>query len=213
VTHAQPSLSYIRDGAEIYRRSFAIIRAEADLARFAPDEEKIAVRIIHACGLVEAAADILFAPGAVAAAKQALASGAPLLCDSSMVANGITRARLPAHNDVICTLHDPSVPALAEKIGNTRTAAAMELWRDRLAGAVVVIGNAPTAAFRLLELLDEGIAKPAAVIGMPVGFVGAAESKDALMADGRVPFLIVRGRRGGSAMAAATVNALASEQE
>lgn len=205
--------TYIRDGAEIYRRSFAIIRAEADLARFSLEEEKVAVRIIHACGLVETAADICFAPGAVAAAKAALAAGAPILCDSSMVANGITRARLPAKNDVICTLHDPSVPALAEKIGNTRTAAAMELWRDKIGGAVIVIGNAPTAAFRLLELLDEGIAKPAAVIGMPVGFVGAAESKEALMADGRVPFLIVRGRRGGSAMAAATVNALASEKE
>jgi precorrin-8X/cobalt-precorrin-8 methylmutase len=213
MTHAETSLSYVRDGAEIYRRSFAIIRAEADLARFTPEEEKIAVRIIHACGLVETAADILFAPGAVSAAKRALASGAPLLCDSSMVANGITRARLPAHNEVICTLHDTSVPTLAEKLGNTRTAAAMEFWRDRLAGAVVVIGNAPTAAFRLLELLDEGVAKPAAVIGMPVGFVGAAESKEALMADGRIPFLVVRGRRGGSAMAAATVNALASERE
>ncbi|WP_020173670.1 precorrin-8X methylmutase [Methyloferula stellata] len=205
--------TYIRDGAEIYRRSFAIIRAEADLARFSPEEEKIAVRIIHACGLVEAAADICFAPGAVAAAKAALQSGAPILCDSSMVANGITRARLPAKNDVICTLHDPSVPALADRIGNTRTAAAMELWRDQIGGAVIVIGNAPTAAFRLLELLDEGVAKPAAVIGMPVGFVGAAESKEALMADGRVPFLVIRGRRGGSAMAAATVNALASEKE
>ncbi len=205
--------TYIRDGAEIYRRSFAIIRAEADLARFSPEEEKIAVRIIHACGLVEAAADICFAPGAVAAAKAALYSGAPLFCDSSMVANGITRARLPAKNDVICTLRDPSVPAFAEKIGNTRTAAAMELWRDKIGGAVIVIGNAPTAAFRLLELLDEGVAKPAAVIGMPVGFVGAAESKEALMADGRVPFLVVRGRRGGSAMAAATVNALASGKE
>ncbi len=207
------SHAYLRDGAEIYRRSFAIIRAEADLARFSPEEEKIAVRIIHACGLVEAAADIVFSPGAVAAAKAALQSGAAILCDSSMVANGITRARLPAKNAVICTLHDPSVPELAEKIGNTRTAAAMELWRDKIEGAVIVIGNAPTAAFRLLELLDEGAPKPAAVIGMPVGFVGAAESKDALMADGRIPFLIIRGRRGGSAMAAATVNALASEKE
>ncbi len=207
------STTYIRDGAEIYRRSFAIIRAEADLARFSPEEEKIAVRIIHACGLVEAAADIVFAPGAVAAAKAALAAGAPILCDSSMVAHGITRARLPANNEVICTLRDPSVPALAETIGNTRTAAAMELWRDRIAGAVIVIGNAPTAAFRLIELLDEGIERPAAVIGMPVGFVGAAESKEVLMRDGRVPFLVVRGRRGGRAMAAATINALASEKE
>jgi precorrin-8X/cobalt-precorrin-8 methylmutase len=206
MTASDTSFGYIRDGAEIYRRSFSIIRAEADLARFSPEEEKIAVRIIHACGLVETAADICFAPGAVSAAKAALAQGAPILCDSSMVANGITRARLPAGNAVICTLHDANVPGLAEKIGNTRTAAAMELWRDQIAGA-------PTAAFRLLELLDEGIAKPAAVIGMPVGFVGAAESKEALIADGRVPFLVVRGRRGGSAMAAATVNALASEKE
>ncbi len=213
MTASDTAYAYVRDGAEIYRRSFAIIRAEADLARFPPEEEKIAVRIIHACGLVEAAADICFAPGAVARAKAALAAGAPLLCDSSMVANGITRARLPANNEVICTLRDASVPALAEKIGNTRTAAAMELWRDRIAGSVVVIGNAPTAAFRLLELLDAGWPAPAAVIGMPVGFVGAAESKEALMADARVPFLIVRGRRGGSAMAAATVNALASEKE
>jgi len=213
MTASGTSYAYIRDGAEIYRRSFAIIRAEADLAHFSPEEEKIAVRIIHACGLVETAADICFAPGAVSAAKAALAQGAPILCDSSMVANGITRARLPAKNAVICTLHNENVPGLAEKIGNTRTAAAMELWRDQIAGAIVVIGNAPTAAFRLLELLDEGVAKPAAVIGMPVGFVGAAESKEALMADGRVPFLVVRGRRGGSAMAAATVNALASEKE
>jgi len=213
VTHAGASISYIRDGAEIYRRSFAIIRAEADLTRFAPEEEKIAVRIIHACGLIEAAADICFAPGAVLVARAALASGAPILCDSSMVANGITRARLPAKNEVICTLHDPSVPDLAAKIANTRTAAAMELWRNKIAGALVVIGNAPTALFRLLELIDEGVPKPAAVIGMPVGFVGAAESKEALMADGRLPFLAVRGRRGGSAMAAATVNALASERE
>jgi precorrin-8X/cobalt-precorrin-8 methylmutase len=213
MTDSDTSYAYIRDGAEIYKRSFAIIRAEADLARFAPDEEKVAVRIIHACGLVEAAADIIFAPGAVSAAIAALKAGAPLLCDSSMVANGITRTRLPANNAVICTLHDPSVQRLAETIGNTRTAAAMELWRDKIAGAVVVIGNAPTALFRLLELLDEGVAKPAAIIGMPVGFVGAAESKEALMNDGRVPFLVVRGRRGGSAMAAATVNALASERE
>jgi precorrin-8X/cobalt-precorrin-8 methylmutase len=213
MTDSDTSYAYIRDGAEIYKRSFAIIRAEADLARFAPDEEKVAVRIIHACGLVEAAADIIFAPGAVSAAIGALKAGAPLLCDSSMVANGITRTRLPANNAVICTLHDPNVQRLAETIGNTRTAAAMELWRDKIAGAVVVIGNAPTALFRLLELLDEGVAKPAAIIGMPVGFVGAAESKEALMNDGRVPFLVVRGRRGGSAMAAATVNALASERE
>jgi precorrin-8X/cobalt-precorrin-8 methylmutase len=206
-------LDYIKEGAEIYRRSFAIIRAESDLARFAPDEETVAVRIIHACGMVEAAADILFAPGAVAAARQALRDGAPILCDSKMVANGVTRARLPRDNEVVCTLDHPSVPALAAEIGNTRSAAAMELWRERLGGALVAIGNAPTALFRLLEMLDEGAPRPAAVIGMPVGFVGAAESKEALVADGRVPYLVVRGRKGGSAMAAATINAVASERE
>jgi precorrin-8X/cobalt-precorrin-8 methylmutase len=204
---------YIKDGAAIYDRSFTMIRAESDLARFAPDEEKVAVRIIHACGMVEAAADILFAPGAVAAARQALRDGAPILCDSKMVANGVTRARLPRDNEVVCTLGHPSVPALAAEIGNTRTAAAMELWRDRLGGALVAIGNAPTALFRLLEMLDQGAPAPAAIIGMPVGFVGAAESKEALVADGRVPYLVVRGRKGGSAMAAAAINAVASERE
>ncbi|WP_026791515.1 precorrin-8X methylmutase [Pleomorphomonas oryzae] len=207
------SHDYIRDGAEIYRRSFAIIRAEADLARFAPEEEKVAVRVIHAAGMVEVAADLAFGPGAVAAAKAALEAGAPVICDSRMVANGITRARLPASNDVICTLDDPSVPTLALAIGNTRTAAAMMLWGDRLKGAVVAIGNAPTALFHLFEMLDAGAPRPAAVIGMPVGFVGAAESKEALMADSRVPYIVVRGRKGGSAMAAATVNALASDRE
>ena len=205
--------AYIRDGAEIYRRSFAIIRAEADLSRFPPHEEKVAVRLIHACGLVEAAADIVYSPGAVVAARAALAVGAPILCDSKMVANGVTRARLPRRNEVICTLDDPAVPGLAERLGNTRTAAAMELWRERLGGALIAIGNAPTALFRLLEMLDEGAPKPAAVIGMPVGFVGAAESKEALIADGRLPYLVVRGRRGGSAMAAAAINAVASERE
>jgi precorrin-8X/cobalt-precorrin-8 methylmutase len=204
---------YIRDGAEIYRRSFAIIRAEADLARFSEEEERVAVRIIHACGMVEIAPDIAFAPGAVQAGIAALQAGAPILCDSQMVANGITRSRLPRDNPVVCTLNDPATPALAAALKTTRTAAAMELWRDRLGGAVVAIGNAPTALFRLLEMLDEGAPKPAAIIGMPVGFVGAAESKEALVADGRVPFLVVRGRRGGSAMTAAAVNALASERE
>ncbi len=184
---------YIREGAEIYRRSFATIRAEADLSRFASDEAAVAVRVIHACGMVEIADALRFGPGFVAAAKAALVAGKPLLCDSRMVAEGITRARLPA--------------------GNTRSAAALELWGARLQGAVVAIGNAPTALFRLLELLDAGAPKPAAIIGMPVGFVGAAESKQALAADGRVPFLIVEGRRGGSAMAVAAVNALASERE
>ncbi|WP_244636073.1 precorrin-8X methylmutase [Chthonobacter albigriseus] len=209
---AEP-LDYVRDGAEIYRRSFAIIRSEADLKRFSPAEEKVAVRIIHACGMVEVAADIAFAPGAVEAAKAALKAGAPVLCDAKMVANGVTRARLPAANAVICTLDDASVPALAEKLGNTRSAAAMELWRDHMAGAVIAIGNAPTALFRLIEMIDAGAPMPAAVIGMPVGFVGAMESKEALIADGRLPYLVVRGRKGGSAMAAAAVNALASERE
>jgi precorrin-8X/cobalt-precorrin-8 methylmutase len=204
---------YVRDGAEIYRRSFAIIRAEADLARFDAVEERVAVRIIHACGTPEIARDIDMSRGFAQVARQALKDGAPILCDAKMVANGITRTRLPAANDVICTLDDPSVSALAQKLGNTRSAAAMELWRERLGGAVVAIGNAPTALFRLLEMLDEGAPLPAAVIGVPVGFVGALESKDALAADGRVPFLIVRGRRGGSAMTAAAINALASDLE
>ncbi|MBS0222240.1 MAG: precorrin-8X methylmutase [Proteobacteria bacterium] len=205
--------AYIRDGAEIYRRSFAIIRAEADLARFSPAEERVAVRLIHACGMVEVARDIRMSPTFADNARWALMGGAPILCDSQMVANGITRTRLPSANEVVCTLGEPAVPGLARKIGNTRSAAAMELWRDRLAGAVVAIGNAPTALFRLLEMLDEGAAPPAVVIGLPVGFVGAQESKEALAADGRVPFLIVKGRKGGSAMAAAAVNALASEAE
>jgi precorrin-8X/cobalt-precorrin-8 methylmutase len=205
--------AYVRDGAEIYRRSFGIIRAESDLARFNPAEERVAVRIIHACGMTEIARDIVMSPGFAEAARAALLAGAPILCDSKMVANGITRARLPASNAVICTLDDPAVPALARKIDNTRTAAAMELWGDRFAGAVVAIGNAPTALFRLLEMLDAGAKPPAAVVGLPVGFVGALESKEALLADGRVPCLIVRGRKGGSAMAVAAVNALASEAE
>jgi precorrin-8X/cobalt-precorrin-8 methylmutase len=208
-----PERAYLRDGPAIYARSFAIIRAEADLARFTADEERVAVRIIHASGMVEIASDIVFSPGVVATGCDALDRGAPILCDSKMVANGITHARLPASNDVICTLDDPRVPDLARAAGNTRTAAAMALWRERLGGAIVAIGNAPTALFRLLELLDEGAPAPAAVIGMPVGFVGAAESKAALIADGRVPFIAIRGRRGGSAMTAAAVNALASERE
>lgn len=204
---------YIRDGAAIYARSFATIRAEADLARFTPDEARVAVRVIHACGMVEVARDVHFAPGFTDAARAALLRGAPVLCDSEMVAHGVTRARLPAANPVICTLRDPAVPALAARIGNTRSAAALDLWGERMGGAVVAIGNAPTALFRLLELLDAGAPPPAAVIGMPVGFVGAVESKEALATDGRVPFAVVHGRRGGSAMAAAAVNALASESE
>ena len=204
---------YIRDGAEIYRRSFAIIRAEAELSRFTVEEERVAVRIIHASGMVEVASDIAFSAAAVLAGIKALEAGAPILCDARMVSNGVTRARLPADNQVVCTLDDPSVAALAAKMGTTRTAAAMELWRDRLGGAVVAIGNAPTALFRLLEMLEEGVPAPACVIGMPVGFVGAAESKEALIADGRVPYLAVRGRKGGSAMTAAAINALASAKE
>jgi precorrin-8X/cobalt-precorrin-8 methylmutase len=205
--------AYIRDGAEIYRRSFAIIRAESDLARFTAAEERVAVRIIHACGMTEIARDIVMSPGFAERARLALLEGAPILCDSKMVANGITRARLPKSNPIVCTIDDPAVPGLAQDLANTRTAAAMDLWRDRLGGAVVAIGNAPTALFRLLEMLNDGAPPPAAVIGVPVGFVGALESKEALAADGRVPFLIVRGRKGGSAMAVAAVNALASEQE
>ncbi len=205
--------AYIRDGAGIYRRSFAIIRAEADLARFRGLEEKVAVRIIHACGMTDIARDIVMSATFADAARSALLAGAPILCDARMVAEGVTRARLPAGNDVVCALGDPSVARLAAEMKTTRSAAALELWRPRLAGAVVAIGNAPTALFRLLELLDGGAAPPAAVIGVPVGFVGAAESKEALAADGRVPFLVVRGRKGGSAMAAAAVNALSSEAE
>jgi precorrin-8X/cobalt-precorrin-8 methylmutase len=203
---------YLRDGAAIYERSFAIIRAEADLSRFTPEEASIAVRMIHAVGQVEVAGLIEFAPGFVSAARKALRGGAAILCDSEMVAHGVTRARLPAKNEVICTLREPRVPDLAAKLGTTRSAAALELWRDKLAGAVIAIGNAPTALFRLLEMLETGAAKPAAIIGVPVGFVGAAESKDALATNScSMPYLIVRGRIGGSAMTAAAVNALAKE--
>ena len=204
---------YIRDGAAIYARSFSIIRAEADLGRFSKEEERVAVRIIHACGMVELARHIVMSPSFANDAAAALRNGAAILCDSMMVAHGITRARLPANNEVICTLRDPRVAELAKKIDNTRTAAAMQLWLPHLAGALVVVGNAPTALFRLIELLNSGAPKPAAVIAMPVGFVGAAELKEAIAADGRVPFAIVKGRLGGSAMAAAAVNALASEAE
>ncbi|MBS7545609.1 precorrin-8X methylmutase [Ancylobacter oerskovii] len=201
---------YIRDGNAIYERSFAIIREEAELGRFTPEEADVAVRMIHACGLVEAALAIDFAPGLVGAARRALAAGAPILCDAQMVAHGVTRARLPANNEVICTLRDPSVPGLAERLGTTRSAAALELWRDRMEGAVIAIGNAPTALFQLMEMLDAGAPRPAAILGIPVGFVGAAESKEALAAgDHGVPWLVVRGRLGGSAMTAAAINALA----
>jgi len=203
---------YLRDGAAIYERSFAISRAEADLSRFSTEEADIVVRMIHASGQVSVAELIDFAPGLVAQGRAALRSGAPILCDAEMVAHGITRARLPAKNDVICTLRDAHVSELAAKLGTTRSAAALELWRDRLVGSVVAIGNAPTALFRLLEMLEEGAGRPAAILGIPVGFVGAAESKEALAANtSGIPYLIVRGRMGGSAMAAAAVNALAKE--
>jgi len=203
---------YIRDGEAIYARSFAIIRSEADLARFTPAEAEVAVRMIHAAGMVELAPHIVFDPGLITAARAALGAGAPILCDAEMVAHGVTRARLPARNDVICTLREPRVPDLAARLGTTRSAAALELWRDRLAGAVVAIGNAPTALFHLLEMLRDGAPVPAAIVGIPVGFVGAAESKDALAAANSAPFLTVRGRLGGSAVTAAAINALAREE-
>jgi precorrin-8X/cobalt-precorrin-8 methylmutase len=203
---------YIRDGAEIYRRSFATIRAEADLDRFPDDMRPIVVRMIHACGMVDLAADIAYSPSLVATARTALQAGAPILCDAQMVASGITRARLPAGNEVVCTLSDPAVADIAQRIANTRSAAAIDLWGDRLDGAVVAIGNAPTTLFRLLDLLADGAPRPAAVIGVPVGFIGAAESKQAL-ATSDLEHLVVHGRRGGSAMAVAAVNALASEVE
>jgi len=203
---------YLHDGEAIYRRSFALIRAEADLARFDAIEERLAVRIVHACGMPDVADDLEFAPGAAAAGVEALKAGAPIFCDAQMVAYGVTRARLPAGNEVVCTLSDPSVADLAKRLGTTRSAAAVDLWGKRLGGAVVAIGNAPTTLYRLLELWEAGAPRPACIIGMPVGFVGAAESKEALIATD-LPALIVRGRRGGSAMAAAAVNALASARE
>jgi precorrin-8X/cobalt-precorrin-8 methylmutase len=201
---------YLRDGTAIYQQSFAIIRAEADLSRFSDAEADVAVRMLHSCGMIEIAKNIVFADEVITAAREALHAGAAILCDSEMVSHGVTRARLPAGNAVICTLRDPTIPALAEKLGTTRSAAALELWLDRLEGAVVAIGNAPTSLFRLLEMLDEGAPRPAAILGIPVGFVGAAESKEALIADPRgIPFIAVRGRVGGSAMTAAAVNGLA----
>ncbi|GEL39988.1 precorrin-8X methylmutase [Methylorubrum extorquens] len=204
---------YIRDGGAIYARSFAMIRAESDLARWSGAAERVVVRMIHACGMTDLPRDVEMSDDFAAAGEAALKAGAPILCDVRMVADGVTRTRLPVKNEVICTLGDPRVPGLAAELGTTRSAAAMELWREKLPGSVVAVGNAPTALFRLLELLDEGVAPPAAVIGIPVGFVGAAESKEALARDGRVPFVVVHGRRGGSAMTAAAVNALANEIE
>jgi len=204
---------YIHDGAAIYVQSFATIRAEADLSGFTPDQSRVAVRVIHACGMVEITRSLSFSPDFVSAARAALLAGKPILCDSEMVAHGVTRARLPAENQVICTLRDKRTPEVAAFIGNTRSAAAVDLWGDDLDGALVAIGNAPTALFRLLELIQRGGKRPAAIIGMPVGFVGAAESKEALALFDEIPWVIVRGRLGGSAMAAACVNALASETE
>lgn len=207
-------LEYIRDGQAIYDRSFAIIRSEADLSRIPADLEKLAVRVAHACGMVDVIQDLAFSEGAATAGRNALLNGAPILCDARMVAEGVTRARLPADNQVICTLNDPSVAALARDMGNTRSAAALELWRPHLQGAVVAFGNAPTALFRLLEMIDDGAPRPALILGFPVGFVGAMESKVALAQDSRgIPYVVVHGRRGGSAMAAAAINALASEKE
>ena len=206
--------SYETNGAAIYEESFRTIRAEADLARFGPDEESVVVRMIHAAGLVGLEHDVMFSGGMASGARKALADGAPILCDAYMVSEGITRPRLPANNEVICTLRDPRVPDMAKEMSNTRSAAALELWRPHLAGALVAIGNAPTSLFHLLNMLeDPACPRPAAIIGCPVGFVGAAESKDALMADLPVPAMIVRGRLGGSAITVAAVNALASKAE
>ena len=207
-----PEFDYVRDGAEIYRRSFAAIRAEADLARFPADVARVVVRMIHSCGMTDLPPDVGYSDGVVRAARAALLGGAPVLCDAQMVASGITRRRLPTANEVVCTLSDPAVPSLAQRLGTTRSAAALDLWGPRLAGAVVAIGNAPTALFRLLELVEAGAGRPAAVLGIPVGFVGAAESKAALAGSG-LEYLVVHGRRGGSAMTVAAVNAVASEDE
>jgi len=207
-----PEFDYVRDGGEIYRRSFATIRAEADLARFPADVARVVVRMIHACGMTDLPADVGYSDGVVRAARAALLDGAPVLCDAHMVAAGITRRRLPAGNEVVCTLSDPAVPSLAARLGTTRSAAALDQWGPRLEGAVVAIGNAPTALFRLLELVGAGAGRPAAVLGIPVGFVGAAESKAALAESG-LEYLVVHGRRGGSAMTVAAVNAVASEDE
>jgi precorrin-8X/cobalt-precorrin-8 methylmutase len=207
-----PEYEYEKDGAAIYQRSFATIRAEADLAGLPEDIARVAVRMIHACGQVDLVDDLAFSPDVVRRARAALDAGAPVLCDAQMVASGITRRRLPKDNDVVCTLGDPRTPQLAAELGTTRTAAALELWRDRLDGAVVAIGNAPTALFHLLEMLAAGAPRPAAVLGIPVGFVGAVESKEALAATD-LEHLVVRGRRGGSAITAAAVNAIASDAE
>ena len=206
--------TYETDGAKIYKESFATIRSEADLARFNKDEESVVVRMIHAAGLVGLEEHVRFTPGMAEIARAALANGAPILCDAYMVSEGVTRPRMPADNEVICTLRDPKVPEMAKEMGNTRSAAAVELWRPKLEGALVAIGNAPTALFHLLNILqDPNCPRPAAIIGCPVGFVGAMESKDALMQDPPVPSMIVKGRLGGSAITVAAINALASWKE
>jgi precorrin-8X/cobalt-precorrin-8 methylmutase len=208
------AVAYEQDGAEIYRRSFAMIRAEADLSAIPADLEHVAVRMIHACGMTDLPADLAWSAGVGTAARAALAAGGTVLCDATMVAAGITRSRLPAGNPVVCTLADPRVRELADRLGTTRSAAAVELWRDHLDGAIVAVGNAPTALFRLLELVAAGAPPPAAVVGVPVGFIGAAESKTALAANrSGIPYVVVHGRRGGSAIASAAVNALAGEPE
>lgn len=204
---------YLRDGAAIYRRSFAMIREESDLTAFPPDVATVVVRMIHSCGQTDLTRDVVATDGVVRAARTALRSGAPILCDATMVASGITRRRLPADNDVVCCLRDPRVAELAERMQTTRTAAALELWRPRLDGAVVAIGNAPTALFALLEMIDAGAPAPAAIVGAPVGFVGAAESCAELAARSDVEFITVTGRRGGSAITAAAINALATPEE
>lgn len=207
-------IDYIRNGDDIYRKSFAIIRAEANLKHLSDDLAQVAVRLIHACGMTDIVPDLAASSNAVKAGREALTAGTPIFCDSQMVANGITRKRLPANNEIICTLNQPEIPEIAQRINNTRSAAAIDLWKPRLAGAVVAIGNAPTALYRLLELLDEGAPKPSLILGFPVGFVGAAESKAELAANSRgVPFITLQGRRGGSAIAAAAVNAIAKENE
>ena len=206
---------YLRDPKEIYRQSFSTIRREADLSNFTEDIANIAVRLIHACGMTDIVNDIIYSPDAASSAREALKQGAPVLCDARMVAEGIISSRLPANNEVLCWNKHPECTTLANKMGTTLSAAAVEFWRPQLAGAIVVVGNAPTTLFRLLEVLSEGVEPPAVIFGFPVGFVGAAESKDLLINKCRksIPFMTLSGRRGGSAIAAAAVNAVAKHTE